>query len=227
MTDSMFYFVSITRTPDAALKDATLPIERKAGEVVLSENMRTALNGKSPSAWLFQSSPILYDLRAALRSLKEQVWSVSRYARNIRSGDRVYLWEAGPDGGIIGLAEIIEPARLQPEPPEQLRFARIPEAFATDRVRSRLRMLRVIEPVITRQTVVSCPELSRLSVLRCSRGTNFRLSLGEWKALDGFNRQHWCDVTTFGFSKRTRGEIHRSRSRRSRQLPSLGYRKGS
>jgi hypothetical protein len=190
MTDSTFYVisfevVSIAAIPDRALKDATLSQDLKAGEVVPSQDERKALNGRSPNAWLFQSNPLLYDLRGALRSLKEQVWSVSRYAREIRTGDRIYLWEAGREGGIVGLAEISESARLQPEPPEQMRFARIPEAFVTDRVRSRLRILRVIEPVISRQIVVSCQELDGLSVLRCSRGTNFRLSPGEWKALDG------------------------------------------
>src|ERR1700722_10446111 len=174
MTDSTFYVVSfavvsIAGIPDGALTDATLSRNMKAGDVLPSQDERGALNGKSPNAWLFQSNPVLYDLRGALRSLKEQVWSVSRYAREIRTGDRVYLWEAGREGGIVGLAEISEAARLQPEPPEQLRFARIPEAFATDRVRCRLRILRVIEPVIARQTVVSWPELNRLGVLRCSR----------------------------------------------------------
>jgi hypothetical protein len=113
------------------------------------------------------------------------VWSASRYAKEIATGDRVYLWEAGPGGGIIGLAEIIEPVQMQPEPPEQLPFARVAQAFAGDRPRTRLKILRVVEPLIAKDTILAHPELKSLGVVRCPRGTNFRLSLEEARALDG------------------------------------------
>jgi hypothetical protein len=180
MADSVFYIVSSTRAPSAA----AFP-DRKTEEAFLQfQEVGTGLNGRSAKAWLFQSNPVLYDLRGALRSLQEQVWSVSRYAKEIKTGDRVYLWEAGKRGGIAGVAEIIEPAHLQSEPPEQLPFAKSAEVFAGDRLRTRLRISKVIEPVIPRQSIISTPELSALGILRCSRGTNFRLSLDQWQALN-------------------------------------------
>jgi hypothetical protein len=181
MADPVFYLVSVARVPVAVLNRET-SVEKaleKAREV------RLDLDGETPGAWLFQSNPVLYDLRGALRSLAEQVWSVSRYAKQIRTGDRVYLWEAGSQGGIAAIAEIIEPASLQSEPPEQLKFARVAEAFQGERLRARLRMLQVIEPVLDRKSIVTCPGLNELAVLRCSRGTNFRLTLNEWHALNG------------------------------------------
>jgi hypothetical protein len=155
----------------------------------LEENGRrnaasTVVSPPTRNAWLFQSNPVLYDLRGALRSLKEQVWSLSRYAKEVQTGDRVYLWEAGREGGVAGVAEIAEPGRLQPEPPEQLPFARVAETFAGDRIRARLKILRVIEPVIPRREIIASAELRGLGVLRCSRGTNFRLSLDQWQALN-------------------------------------------
>ena len=87
-------------------------------------------NGEVRKAWLFQSNPDLYDLRGALRSLKEQIWSVRRFAKEIRLGDRVYVWEAGRRGGIVGLAEVSESPRLQSEPREQMQFIKNPEIFA-------------------------------------------------------------------------------------------------
>jgi hypothetical protein len=181
MGDSAFYIVSIARIPYAAQRQ-----DRKVEETVQPPQCeRKDSNSKSPNAWLFQSNPVLYDLRGALRALKEQVWSVSRYAKEIGTGDRVYLWEAGLGGGIVGLAEISEPTRLQSEPQEQLPFAKVAEAFVGERVRTKLRILSVIEPVIARQTILSCQELATLGVLRCSRGTNFRLSREEVTMLDG------------------------------------------
>lgn len=189
MADSVFYVVRIAQVPFRT------PAEEKEGRPGLEQpaeaDRDTCLNGpsvdasqSSRNAWLFQSNPVLYDLRGALGLLREQVWSVSRYAREIRTGDRVYLWEAGRQGGIAAVAEIREPARSQPEPPEQLRFARDAGAFAGDRLRARLRILQIIEPVIPRQAIASNPELTALGVLRCSRGTNFRLSLDQWHALN-------------------------------------------
>lgn len=136
------------------------------------------------SAWLFQSNPALYDLRGALVSLREQVWSVSRYAKEIRVGDRVYLWESGRHGGIAAVAEITEPPRMQPEPSEQHAFARVSQAFAGERPRAKLGILSVIEPVIPRKRIACNPDLAGLGVLRCPRGTNFRLTVDQWQALN-------------------------------------------
>jgi predicted RNA-binding protein with PUA-like domain len=133
-------------------------------------------NGDLRNAWLFQSNPDLYDIRGALRSLKEQVWSVRRFADEIRVGDPVYIWESGRHGGIVGLAEISEPARLLPEPEEQLPFAKDPAAFAGYRLRARLKVVKVVEPVIARQYIVSRYDLASMTVLLYPRGTNFRLS---------------------------------------------------
>lgn len=179
MANSVFYIVSVAQIPAMALIQGG-KIEEAAATGHEDESERQV----TQNAWLLQSNPVLYDLRGALRTLKEQVWSVSRYAKEIAAGDRVYLWEAGRQGGIAGIAEIQEPARLQPEPPEQFPFARVSGAFAGDRVRARLGILSVIEPLIARQTNLSCQGLSALDVLRCSRGTNFRLSVGESSAID-------------------------------------------
>jgi hypothetical protein len=181
MAGPVFYLVSVAQVPVAVLNRDT----RVEKELEKSHEVKLGLDGKTPGAWLFQSNPVLYDLRGALRSLAEQVWSVSRYAKEIRTGDRVYLWEAGSQGGIAAIAEIIEPASLQPEPPEQIKFARVAEAFHGERLRARLRILQVIEPVLDRKSIVTCPGLNELALLRCPRGTNFRLTLNEWHALNG------------------------------------------
>jgi hypothetical protein len=175
MGETVHYLVSITRV--------SMPGVMTDGHSDESADV-TALFNDQPKAWLFQSNPLLYDLGAALRSLKEQVWSVSRYAKRITVGDRVYLWEAGLRGGVAALAEIVEPVHLQSEPAEQFRFARVPEVFAGERQRTRLRVSKVIEPVVAREAVASCPDLAALGVLRCSRGTNFRVSTTEQRALD-------------------------------------------
>ena len=81
------------------------------------------------------------------------------------------------------MAEVAEAPRIQPEPAEQLPFIREPEKFAGDQLRVKLRMLRRIEPVISRKYLLSRPELAGLSILRCARGTNFRVTHEQAAAL--------------------------------------------
>jgi hypothetical protein len=93
-----------------------------------------------------------------MRSVQQAVCLVQQFGKAIKPGDRVYLWECGPRGGIIGLAEVAEAPRIQPEPAEQLPFIREPEKFAGDQLRVKLRMLRRIEPVISRKYLLSRPD---------------------------------------------------------------------
>ena len=72
-----------------------------------------------------------------MRSVQQAVCLVQQFGKAIKPGDRVYLWECGPRGGIIGLAEVAEAPRIQPEPAEQLPFIREPEKFAGDQLRRR------------------------------------------------------------------------------------------
>ena len=137
----------------------------------------------SQNTWIFQASPQLSDVKGAMRSVQQPVCLVQQFGKAIKPGDRVYLWECGPRGGIIGLAEVAEAPRIQPEPAEQLPFIRETEKFAGDQLRVKLRMLKRIEPVISRNYLLSRPELAGLSILRCARGTNFRVTHEQAAAL--------------------------------------------
>jgi hypothetical protein len=136
------------------------------------------------NTWIFQARPKFSNVRGALRSVEGPVCLVHQFGKEILPGDRVYLWESGPRrGGIIGLAEVAEAPRIQAEPIEQLPFIRESEKFAGDRLRVKLRMLKRMEPVISRKYLLSRPELAGLSILRCARGTNFRVTQEEAAAL--------------------------------------------
>src|SRR5258708_6725029 len=119
-----------------------------------------------------------------MRSVEEPVCLVHQFAKEIKTGDRVYLWVSGSCGGILGLAEVVETPRIQAEPTEQLPFIRESEKFAGDRLRVKLRMLKRMEPVISRKYLMSPPELAGLSILRCARGTNFRVTHEQAAALE-------------------------------------------
>lgn len=126
------------------------------------------------------------------RSLPNPVWLVHQFKNRITTGDRVYLWECGQRKGIIGLAEALEAPCLQTEPQEQLPLVRCIEKFAGERFRVRLRLLKVIDPILPSPYLRSFPELAGLSIFRCPRGTNFRVSHDEARVLENLVNRPMC-----------------------------------
>ena len=64
---------------------------------------------RPPRWWLFQCNPKTYDLRGALQGLSGTSWRVTRYASEMRVGDRVVMWETGAEAGVRGLATLTRP----------------------------------------------------------------------------------------------------------------------
>lgn len=60
-----------------------------------------------PSAWIFQANPKNYDAVAAVRDLDKLTWSVNQYSKQIKNGDKVYIWISGNDSGIIASGTIL------------------------------------------------------------------------------------------------------------------------
>jgi len=155
--------------PEASVEE----VERRETTMGL---LPTDANRDLQNTWIFQASPKFSNVKGALRSVDEPVCLVHQFGKEIKPGDRVYLWESGRHGGIIGLAEVAETPRIQAEPPEQLPLIRESQKFAGDRLRVKLRMLKRIHPVISRTYLLSRPELASLTILRSARGTNFRVT---------------------------------------------------
>lgn len=145
--------------------------------------------GALPNTWIFQASPKFSNVQGAVRSVEEPVCLVRQYREEIRPGDKVYLWECGSRGGIIALAEVVERPWVQAEPAEQLAFIREGEKFAGDQLRVKLRIRKQIAPGIPRKFLLLRPELAGLSILRCPRGTNFRVTQEQAAALEKVVRE--------------------------------------
>lgn len=139
---------------------------------------------KGAGLWIFQGNPKFYDVRAAVRALREETWLVTGYRNAIKPGDRVYLWESGAEGGVIAVGEVLDSPSVRPIPEVDKPFVRDPSKFAGDKVRVKVRIDHVLDPVLTRIQVAKDPALRNLAILRFANATNFPVTPDEAEVLD-------------------------------------------
>ncbi|HHV71866.1 MAG TPA: EVE domain-containing protein, partial [Clostridia bacterium] len=71
------------------------------------ENKNHISTGKGTFGWIFQGNPKYYDVIGAVKELDVITWSVRQYQKQIKKGDRAYIWISGPEGGIVASGIII------------------------------------------------------------------------------------------------------------------------
>ena len=57
--------------------------------------------------WLFQGNPKYYRIMDGIRDFEQMLWSVTRYAKDMVSGDGVLIWVSGEQAGIYAIAIIV------------------------------------------------------------------------------------------------------------------------
>jgi hypothetical protein len=142
--------------------------------------------------WIFQGNPDAYDIDGYLASRPSQVvWLVTRYADEIASGDRVYLWrnqgQSKAVAGIIAEAIVTEPPKLRSEDTEGVQFWReISDRGSAPQVRSALRLVRVASTreMLRRDWMLDDPILKDLPNLKMQAGTNYKISSAQAERLD-------------------------------------------
>ncbi len=94
------------------------------------------------SSWLFQANPKFYKVRAALHHFKETsqptTWLVNAHKSEMRAGDEVFFWEAGPEAGLVGWGRISADPEKIPLGPEEFQFVLVKAKFDGDRLRVRI-----------------------------------------------------------------------------------------
>ena len=145
--------------------------------------MEPVASSGRPRAWIFQANPALYDLRGALQTLTDLTWLVKQHKDDIKQGDTIYLWEGGPDAGIVAVATITAGPAPRGENEQESNFVRDPMKFAGEQSRVLLRVERVLVNRISRADLRAHPILQNMTVLKAPQGTNFALSVDEGRAL--------------------------------------------
>jgi hypothetical protein len=125
--------------------------------------------------WLFQANPKYYDLSGAVAELKEILWTVNQYSKEIQKGDRVFLWEAGKDAGIVGTGTILsDPAKMEANAVED-KFTRDAERLSGAALRVRVSIDQIPEKRIKRENLATHILLKDLDVIKFANATNFKV----------------------------------------------------
>lgn len=138
------------------------------------------------SVWIFQGNPNRYDILNALsdKEIGNTIhWMVNQNKNKIHKGHLVLLWMSGKEAGVYALARVeCEPAMLSENMPELKYWVGDYEHELENRVRLSV-LKRFLNNPILRETLLKIPELSKLSILRQSQGTNFPVRDSEWRII--------------------------------------------
>jgi len=156
---------------DAVLATYVRYIDSKAGAV------------GERSAWIFQANLDYFDLHGALASLGELTWVVRQYRGRIHKGDTVFLWQSGPEAGIVAVGTVSgEPAEME-QLPGEARFNVDGDRFGGRQLRARVRVDRKLEEPIRRAVLQGHPVLRQLTILTGPQGSNFLVTKEQEAAL--------------------------------------------
>lgn len=106
-------------------------------------------------------------------------------------GDRVYLWTAGANGGVLAVATIMDEPSVRPAEPVLRPFMRDPAALDGDQPRVGLDIKHVLRRPILRSDLLAHPVLRDLAVIRIRQGTNFRVTVEQAEALAHLVAPEW------------------------------------
>ncbi len=147
--------------------------------------------------WLFQANPKYFDLVAALSKAKpgEIVdWTVTTHRDEMQAGDIVVLWQSGSQGGICGIAELIDEPYQRKSTPNETELKEKPYRKADWWVD--LRILTTLATPISRSEAKANPVLQNLGVLKFSQGTNYPVLPEEWQEIRRLIQQKSAPVDT-------------------------------
>lgn len=152
--------------------------------------------------WIFQANPDLYDIDAALKSLRKMTWSVSQHTKEIKTGDKVYIWRSGEEAGIIALATVISEPDLLEGDSSELQFAIDAEKFSGKNMAVYIQIEKILPTVLERTSLRSVPQLRNLSILRAPQGTNFLVTRDEARIIDAYLQRMGVTATSFPIESR-------------------------
>lgn len=131
------------------------------------------------SCWIFQGNPKYYDVVRAVNDLEIITWAVNQSPKQIKKGDKAYIWLSGSEGGIIAAGTILcDPTTKQPilDDPYNLTddLNRQPYLAVDIQIQRKL-----TDSIVKRKTLMADERTKRMEILTYPGATNFRVKKEE------------------------------------------------
>ena len=174
----------IGRVPSDAELERDLSMVLSAYDGYLDSAHDVVEPPRARRSWVFQANPELFDVRSAISQLSELTWLVRQHEELMAADDRVFLWESGSDGGIVGTATLIDGPSSKPMGQKEQAFVRSSDKFSGEQARVRMKVEKRLDPILRRSQLLEVPGLRDLSILRQAAGTNFPVTPEQAATID-------------------------------------------
>lgn len=136
-------------------------------------------------AWIFQANPDKYAILQTLSTERVERWNLRQHAKDVRAGDRVYIWVAGEHAGIYAVGTVLTAPEVMSDSPTGIRHWTDPQEGRRAVARVEVRYDRVmLDAPLLKQYFQHDPILRELRILRLPMGTNFALTKSEALAIE-------------------------------------------
>lgn len=129
-----------------------------------------------PAYWIFQGNPKYYDVVGAIDDLDKITWAVNQYPKQIKGGDKAYIWLSGSEGGIVASGTIMcNPEMKEPvtdDPYIHGESLKTDPYLAVDIEIER----KLTSNIVLRSVLLADERTKRLDILTYPGATNFRLT---------------------------------------------------
>lgn len=128
-----------------------------------------------PTAWIFQGNPKYYDVVRAVAELETITWAVNQSPKQIKQGDKAYIWVSGSDGGIIAAGTILcNPEMRKPDLDDT--YNRGDSLKTEPYLAVDIELSRKLEQTISRSVLLADERTKKLEILTYPGATNFRVT---------------------------------------------------
>ncbi|WP_050995775.1 AAA family ATPase [Paenisporosarcina sp. TG20] len=131
------------------------------------------------NVWLFQGDPIYYEVNNAVNDLDTITWAVNQHSKNIKKGDKAYIWRSGSGGGVIAAGTILcNPKMTQPniEDPYNQSEALNKEPYLAVDIQLDTEL---IDSIVERTLLLSDKRTKKMGILTNPGATNFPVTKEE------------------------------------------------
>lgn len=137
-----------------------------------------------PSRWIFQGNAKYYDVVGAVEALDTVTWAVNQSPKQIKKGDRVYIWLSGSDGGIVASGTIrCNPEMREPDLNDPYNVGAPMKTTPYLAVDIRIDR-KLTKEIVQRKVLLAEERTKNLEILTYPGATNFRVSKSEEEVIE-------------------------------------------